>query len=396
MAYAHNGPIRLYWREDGPPERPALLLLHALGTDLALWDRTLPYLNAHFRVLRMDTRGHGASDVPAGDYRLEQLAADALAVLDAAGAPRAVVCGLSLGGMVALQLALGAPQRLAGLICACSSAQMDRAAWEARLQSVRSGGTASIEPAALQRFFSAAFARTHPELTAGVRATLLATDAGGYAGCAAAIRDMDLLERLSAITTPTLVISGSHDVSTPYATHGARLVAGIAGARHIELDAAHMACYEAPAEFAAAIIEFCLQPSGETPGALQAGREHAFAAGLPIRREVLGEAWVERSLRQRTPFNSEFQSLITRYAWHEIWGRPGLDRRTRRLLVVAMTVALGRWEEFSLHVRAGLSQGGFTREELKEVLLQAAIYAGVPAANSAFAHAQTIIDELPE
>jgi 3-oxoadipate enol-lactonase/4-carboxymuconolactone decarboxylase len=119
-----------------------------------------------------------------------------------------------------------------------------------------------------------------------------------------------------------------------------------------------------------------------------------FEAGLTARRKVLGDAWVDRSLANRTAFNADFQAMITRYAWNEIWGRPGLDHRTRRLLVIAITAALGRWQEFRLHVRAGLEQGGFTQDELKEVLMQAAIYAGVPAANTAFAEAASVISEL--
>jgi 3-oxoadipate enol-lactonase / 4-carboxymuconolactone decarboxylase len=119
-----------------------------------------------------------------------------------------------------------------------------------------------------------------------------------------------------------------------------------------------------------------------------------YETGLRIRRSVLGDAWVDRTLENRSGFNAEFQEMITRHAWNDIWGRPGLDHRTRRLLVVATTVALGRWEEFRLHVRAGLEQGGFTRDELKETLLQSAIYAGVPAANTAFAEATAILGEV--
>ena len=119
-----------------------------------------------------------------------------------------------------------------------------------------------------------------------------------------------------------------------------------------------------------------------------------YEAGLAHRRAVLGDDWVEASLARATPFTADFQAMITRYAWQEIWGRPGLDHRTRRLIVIAITTALGRWEEFRLHVRAGLSQEGFTREELKETLMQTAIYAGVPAANTAFAEAAAVIAAL--
>ena len=119
-----------------------------------------------------------------------------------------------------------------------------------------------------------------------------------------------------------------------------------------------------------------------------------YEAGLRIRRAVLGDAWVDKTLGNRSAFNAEFQEMITRHAWNDVWGRPGLDHRTRRLLVIATTVALGRWEEFRLHVRAGLEQGGITADELKETLMQAAIYAGVPAANTAFAEAAVILGEM--
>ncbi len=121
-----------------------------------------------------------------------------------------------------------------------------------------------------------------------------------------------------------------------------------------------------------------------------------FDAGLAKRREILGSDWVDAALAKRTPFNAEFQEMITRTAWAEVWRRDGLDDATRRLLVVAVTAALGRWSEFRLHVRSGLQQQGFTQEALKQTLLQLAVYAGVPAANTAFTEAQAIIDALAE
>jgi 4-carboxymuconolactone decarboxylase len=117
-----------------------------------------------------------------------------------------------------------------------------------------------------------------------------------------------------------------------------------------------------------------------------------YDAGLARRKEVLGEAYVEASLANRNPFNEEFQELITRYAWGEIWTRPGLDTRTRRLLVLAITAAMGRWEEFRLHLRAALD-GGVAPDDIKEVLLQSAIYAGVPAANTGFHIAREMMAE---
>ncbi|HEX8788876.1 MAG TPA: 3-oxoadipate enol-lactonase [Telluria sp.] len=125
--------------------------------------------------------------------------------------------------------------------------------------------------------------------------------------------------------------------------------------------------------------------------------DHDLLRGLEQRRAILGDAWVDRSLANANAFNADFQNLISRYAWHDIWGRPGLPRKTRRTIVLAITIALGRWEEYELHVRAALLGDADDRlapDELKEVLMQSAIYAGVPAANTAFAHATAILREI--
>jgi 4-carboxymuconolactone decarboxylase len=114
--------------------------------------------------------------------------------------------------------------------------------------------------------------------------------------------------------------------------------------------------------------------------------------GMKHRRAVLGDAWVDRANARLDDFNKDFQDLITRYAWGEVWSRPGLDRKTRSCMVLATTIALGRWEEFRIHVR-GAFNNGLTRDELKEVILQSAIYAGLPAANTAMHHAQELLAE---
>ena len=119
-----------------------------------------------------------------------------------------------------------------------------------------------------------------------------------------------------------------------------------------------------------------------------------YDKGMKTRRKVLGDEWVDRSLKTMTPFNEDFQELITRYAWNEIWNRPGIKREVRRMIVIAQMVALGRWEEFKLHVRAALASGDLDTDDLKEILLQSTIYCGVPAANTAFKEAREVIDGL--
>lgn len=123
-------------------------------------------------------------------------------------------------------------------------------------------------------------------------------------------------------------------------------------------------------------------------------KDALYQAGLAVRRKILGDAWVDKALAGRTPFTADFQDMVTRNVWNEIWNRPGLDHKTRRFLVLAITASRGAWEEFRLHVRAGLEQKGFSEDELKEVLLQVGVYAGIPAANTAFAEARKVIESL--
>lgn len=387
MPFTTRDGTRLYWRLEGPTERPPLVLLNAIGTDMAVWDPLVPLLLPHFQILRFDARGSGASDAPPGDYSFEMFAKDVIAVMQAASLPRAAIAGVSLGGMIAMETALRFPEHVSALMLICTSATLDRTLWIERVASVRAGGVAAIADAAMARFLSPQFSATHPDLAAGVRRTLL--NSQGYAGAAAAIRDGDLHRRLGSINAPTLIVSGNKDVSLPFAPHSEALLAAIGGSTSVRVDAGHLAPLEAPHALAQAIHQFL-----GTGQEVQRAAQILYEAGLSTRRRVLGDAWVDRALANRTSLDAEFQEMITRIAWQEVWGRPGLDERTRRLLVVAITASLGRWEEFSLHTRAGLTHGSFSRDELKEVLMQLAIYAGVPAANTAFAHARQIVAEL--
>lgn len=392
MPFALSQGARIYWRLDGAADKPALVLLTSIGTDLSLYDPVVPLLTPDFRVLRIDTRGHGASDAPAGDYSLDLLGNDVLAVMDAAGIARAIICGTSLGGMIAMTLAHRAPERVEALVLACTSPALDPTVWDQRLTLIRAEGLGAIVETVLGRFFSDAFRVQHPEVVETVRAGMVAQSPDGYCGCGAAIRDMALLERLADITAPTLVITGAKDVASPFQGHAERIVAAVSGARHVQIDGAHLPSLEAPKAFAGAVRNFVREALGGT--AVRDAKDTLFEAGLKTRRKVLGDVWVDKSLAKRTDFNADYQAMITRYAWNEIWSRPGLDHRTRRLLVLAICASLARWEEFRLHVKAGLEQGGFTQDELKEVLMQTAVYAGVPAANTAFTEASEVMAEL--
>lgn len=253
MAIAQNGDVRLHWREDGAGQ--PLLLLNSVGCDLTLWDGVVAHLKG-FRVLRMDMRGHGLSDSPPGDTTLDQMASDALAVLDAAGVDKAAVCGLSLGGMTAMTMGLNAPSRISALILACTSARMDRQIWDARIAAVRAQGMAAVVDPVMMRFFSEEFRRDHAHDVDAVRTRFLGLDPEGYAGCCAAIRDMDLLDRIGRITAPTLIIAGNKDAATPFEGHGSEIAKKIARAAVGMMPAAHLAPVEKPDLFAALVTDF--------------------------------------------------------------------------------------------------------------------------------------------
>ncbi|WP_449253329.1 3-oxoadipate enol-lactonase [Brevundimonas naejangsanensis] len=248
--------VSLYWTADGPEDAPALLLCNSIGSSTVMWIPQLAALAGRFRVIRHDARGHGQSDAPDGDYRLDCLARDALAVLDAAAAATAHVCGMSLGGAVAQQLAISNPERIDRLVLANSAARIGSAeSWSQRIAAVRAGGLASIADLAIGRFFSADFIQAHVEAVAPIRAALLATPDQGYIGACAALRDADLTQAVGAIAVPTLVIGGRLDVSTPPDQTEA-LADAIPGARHIVLDAAHLSNIEQPRAFTEAVATF--------------------------------------------------------------------------------------------------------------------------------------------
>ena len=361
------------------PDKAVLIFSHSIGTDHAMWAPQVPDLLSHFQVLRYDTRGHGASEVTKGEYTIELLGRDVLGLADSLGIRKFAFCGLSMGGAIGQWLAVNATDRLTSLVLANTSAKFgERSNWEMRIEMVRKGGMAAIVDMVMQRFFSPHTLAKSNAYAGSVKSVFLGTDPAGYAGCCAALRDFDSRESLRNIQVPTLVISGDRDISTPWAGNGEVLAREIPNARSMQLPAGHLSNLERPRSFLAALLEFLLPEIDET---------QRSEAGLCVRRATLGDAHVNLAIAATNDFNREFQELITRYAWGMIWIRPELDVRTRRLLALATMAALGRWEEFAMHLRSGL-QHELEPCDLKELLLQTAIYAGVPAANTAFHIAQ--------
>jgi 3-oxoadipate enol-lactonase len=239
--------IDLNYRVDGPPEAPVLVLSHALGLSLAMWDPQLARLSQDFKVLRYDHRGHGESPVPAGPYRIEDLGRDLLQLLDRLGLDRVSFCGLSLGGMVGMWVAANAPERIDRLVLCCTAARMARPDdFAARARTVREQGIEPIGEALIGRWFTPSFLASQPDRVARIRAILVSTPREGYAGACEAIAQMDLREDLLRIKAPTLVIGAQQDQSTP-PEKSREIAEGISGAALVVIpDAAHIANVEQP------------------------------------------------------------------------------------------------------------------------------------------------------
>ena len=243
----------------GPPDAPPLLLLHSLGCDGTLWTPQIRALSQNFRMIVPDLRGHGDTRAAATPVTLGRLGQDALAILDDARVRRAHVCGISLGGAIAQWLAIEAPERVDRLVLANTAARIgSHATWQERETLVRTQGMAAVAPAVIGRFFGPDFRQAHPEIASGFLRRLLDMPTDGYAACCAALRDADLTARLGTIASPTLVIGGSHDESTPAALAEA-LAAGIPGARLLIIDAAHLSNIECSAAFNDALREHLLE-----------------------------------------------------------------------------------------------------------------------------------------
>jgi 3-oxoadipate enol-lactonase len=259
MPFLNTDNTRIFYRLEGRAELPVLALSHSLGCDHAMWEPQMPELLARFCVLRYDTRGHGASGVPAGDYSIEQLGRDVLALADALTIDKFGFCGLSMGGAIGQWLALRAPQRLSRLVLANTSPKFGTdELWNTRINAVRKGGMAAVTEAGMERFFSrqkraAAYAQS-------IRRILLGTDPAGYVACCAALRDVDFRADLTRIQAPTLVIGSDADPSTPWESNGELLARGISGARSLILPGAHLSNLEEPERFTQAVAEFLAQP----------------------------------------------------------------------------------------------------------------------------------------
>jgi 3-oxoadipate enol-lactonase len=251
--------VRLAVEAEAENGQPAVLFSHSIGAASGMWDEVVTLLKGRIRTIRYDARGHGRSPVSSQPLTIDRLGADMLGILDGLGIDRAVICGLSLGGITALAFAANHPGRLNGLVLADTAANFPPPAmWKERAATARSGGMEPLLEATLQRWFTPAFRARCPQRVAEIAAAFVATPRDGYAGCCDVLAEADLAPRLADIRCPALVVCGAHDRSTPPA-RGEELAAGIAGAAMVTLDAAHISAIDAADGFAAALDGFLLQ-----------------------------------------------------------------------------------------------------------------------------------------
>ncbi|MEE1753860.1 bifunctional 3-oxoadipate enol-lactonase/4-carboxymuconolactone decarboxylase PcaDC [Streptomyces sp. SP18CS02] len=444
-------PNTLQYRVDGPEEAPVLILGPSLGTTWHMWDRQIPELSRQWRVVRFDLPGHGGAPAhPA--TAVTDLADRLLATLDELGVQRFGYAGCSIGGAVGADLALRAPHRLASLALIAASPRFGTAdEFRQRGVIVRTNGLDPMARTAPERWFTPGFAAAQPAIVEWAVQMVRTTEPGCYIAACEALATFDVRADLGRIGVPTLVLVGSEDRVTGPA-EARNLVAGIPDARlAVVPGASHLAPVEqpaavtdllirhfstawqaapdttagftaiappsvvpqlpvapaapaapgpAPARAAAPAPPFVVPPvapvaeisPAAVPEPSAAGRPDPYDAGMRVRREVLGDAHVDRAMAAADDFTGDFQELITRYAWGEVWTREGLDRRTRSCVTLTALAAGGHLDELAFHTRAAL-RNGLSPAEISEVLIQTAVYCGVPAANSAFRVAQRVIRE---
>jgi 3-oxoadipate enol-lactonase / 4-carboxymuconolactone decarboxylase len=394
MPLIHANGVELFYDLTGPDGAPVAVFSNSLGTTLEMWDRQVPALSGDYRCLRYDTRGHGRSPARDAPASIADLAGDMAGLMDGLGIHRAHIVGLSLGGMTAQAFAAAYPDRVDRLVLMATSAHVPPPeGWLERAAIVRDKGMKAIVEAVLTRWFTPSFADADAAAVANVRDRFLAIDPKGYAVCCRAIAEMDLRKTIAAIKAPTLILAGADDPATPVAM-SEDIRSRIAEAEMVVLPrAAHLLAIERP-DIVNPQLRGFLDRAAASAGQRRAGAAVSFEAGLANRKAVLGVEHVQRSLAKAGSFAMPWQDFITRTAWGEVWGDPRIPRKTRSFVTLAMMVALHREEEFKLHVRPAL-RNGVTVDELQSLLLQTAIYAGVPATNAAFRWAKEVLgDEI--
>ncbi|MCU7549779.1 3-oxoadipate enol-lactonase [Chitinophagaceae bacterium LB-8] len=376
-----NGKAIHYKYLKGNGER-TFLFVNSLGTDFRIWDRVVELIRSEGSVLCFDKPGHGLSEEVDGPIRISDYVQLIISLLDMLQIEKCVYVGLSIGGLIGQHMALKHSERIEHLILSNSAPKADAAEyWKTRINAIRQGGMASLSDKILERWLSEDFRNNQKIETAGLKRMLESCSTLGYIHACEAIRDEDLSNEIHAIAIPTLCIAGSEDNATPQERVEAT-AAKIPNAKMVVINGVgHLPCVETPQEFVQILLDFLASSNGSLN-----------ERGMKTRRAVLGNAHVDRAEAHKTSFDQDFQEYITNNAWGAVWARPGLTKRERSLLTIALLTAMRYEDELAMHIRATQNTGA-SEEDVKEVLLHTAVYAGVPATNGAIKIAKEIFNQ---
>ena len=298
----------------GPEDAPLLVLLGSLGTSREVWDGQIPAFRNWFRVLRVELPGHDGARAPKGPYTVEGLGRRVVSVLDTLGASRALLAGLSLGGLIAMWLAAEHPERVERLAVCCSAPRFGPSAmWVERAEQVRATGTAPLVQAALGRWFTPAFLTERPDVASRYGAVLSGVDPEGYASCCDALATADVTADLGRVQAPTLVLAGAEDPVVPPESATATMKAVRGSSLCVLAGAAHLANVEQPDTFNRVVLDHLAGPAHER--------------GLAVRRAVLGDAHVDRALARATELSAPWQDFLNGWPWGDVWPGPVSNAR---------------------------------------------------------------------
>lgn len=364
---------------------PTLVFANSLGSDQSIWDEVIAALPAHFAVLTYDLRGHGASGRSNAPASIDLLAEDLCALVDHLDLRDIILCGVSIGGMIAQAVATKRADLTRGAILSNTALKIGTdARWNARITDVQAQGLAGIADLIMDQWFSAPFQNAYPDALAGYKAMLLRNDPTAYTNTCAALRDADLSASSQRITAPCVCIAGGMDRSVP-AELVQNLARAIDGATLATLPhAGHLPCIDAPQDVAKIILEMraqCASPMDRK------------SAGMAVRRRVLGASHVDLAESKKTDFDVAFQSLITEGAWGTVWASDAISYRERSMITLALLAALGNFDEIPMHIRA-TARTGASMSDVTEAFQHVAIYAGVPRANHAIKLAKQTFAEM--
>ncbi|CAO1669195.1 Alpha/beta fold hydrolase [Halomonas sp. NYA30] len=385
MAFHTINGRSVAYRLLGSEVNPLIVLAHPLGMSQAVWDDVIPALLPRYRVLTWDLPGHGASQAVSGSQITPaDLAAEALALAELAGAERFHFAGTSIGGVVGQQLIAAHSDRLLSATLTNTGAVIGNPdLWNTRAGRVRQEGLAAMSEEIVPRWFAPAAFEASPALKAGWCVQMGRGDDESYAQLCEMLGRDTFTGKLSGKRTKVQLFGGSEDMATPAATLEA-LATELDGAPLEVFDGVgHVPAVEAPVLFAQKLLAVLATDLGDV-----ANYGVAYATGLETRKQVLGGEHVERSTANANSLDASFQQMITRLAWGELWSNDDLTRRERSMITTGILAALGR-EELTLHLKTA-KRIGLTEAELRQVLMHVAIYGGVPAANHAFALAKEL------